>query len=160
MNRRARLRLRGLVSLTDPAPASAPIAGGSDASEPRDSSDLAIDLASATDGAGDAIDSATAASSVAGALVAPGERAPSDVPSPVGDAFASTMSAPGFGGELPSGPGVDAAGDVGEPSSGSTVDVRTAAKRGRALRALRALRMARALRLAIALGMAPGTGME
>jgi hypothetical protein len=52
MNRRARVRLRGLASLSDPTPASGPIAGGSGAVERRELCDVPIDRAA--DGVGDA----------------------------------------------------------------------------------------------------------
>jgi hypothetical protein len=146
MNRRARLRLRGLASPSGPAPAPAPIAGGSGAIE-RERSDAPIDRAFlGADGLGDAMASLSDAPGSSNELLAAGEHAHRDLGhGVVCGAVAAAPVAPGI---------------VGEPLNGEALDGGVARNPGRALRMLRALRTARALRLAIALAMTPGTGVE
>lgn len=137
MNRRARLRLRGLASLADPARALTPMAGDRGAIERRELCALP------TDGVGAAIASPTDTRGIADEPAALDELALRD--GALGGAVPRTAVVPGV---------------VGETLNGEPVDAGAAVNRGRVLRALRALRTARALRLAIALGMSPGTGVE
>jgi hypothetical protein len=134
MNRRARLRLRGMACLADAAHDSAPIGG---------------DLGAREDGVVRADDAGVTTDPVVGV----GEELDGTVP--WNGATVRAATADGAVEDIEGNPG--RAGIAGEPS---TTELAGGEPKVNWVRALRALRMARALRLAIALGLSPGAGVE